>query len=478
MRIASVEAIPFRLPVRREFRWAGLHARIGSFVLVRILTDDGLAGLGEATPLPDWGGDFGRRGGETQETVVSMVTKILAPVLIGRDPASVELLLADMDRVLWGHNYAKAAIDIALHDLRAKAMGQPLYAVLGGAVRPAVPLAHMIGLMSDADALAEGTGAVGDGIGALQVKGGEDPERDIRLLTALRARLGPAVRLRLDANQGYGRPKDAINMVRQLGPGVLDMLEQPVTGLRDMAAVTRAVDLTVIADESCWDARATRWRWSRNRRPTPSRSTWRRRAESPGPARWPRSPRPPGSPATSTGPSSRASAMPRTFISRWRRPRSVLASVIPVSAPAGFQPFQVGGAYYEDDIIREPFKASQAAPAAAGGPRPGRRARRGEAGALPCRLSRPNTATRQRRFAESRRGRRPGRGRRDVPRRGNLRPVRQRALPERALPVLRLPPGNARAVLGPVAHGAGGVGIGPGRAVRVGTRHRDRAHRR
>jgi L-alanine-DL-glutamate epimerase-like enolase superfamily enzyme len=63
------------------------------------------------------------------------------------------------------------------------------------------------------------------------------------------------VRLRLDADQGYGRAKDAINIVRQLGPGVLDMLEQPVTGLRDMAAMTRAVDLTVIADERCWDAR-------------------------------------------------------------------------------------------------------------------------------------------------------------------------------------------------------------------------------
>src|SRR5258708_18494832 len=121
MRIASVEAIPFRLPVRREFRWAGLHADLGSFVLVRIRTDSGLFGLGEATPLPDWGGDFGRRAGQTPETVVSMVTKIRAPVLIGRDPTSVELLLADMGHVLWGHNYAHAGIAIPLHDLS----GQP-----------------------------------------------------------------------------------------------------------------------------------------------------------------------------------------------------------------------------------------------------------------------------------------------------------------------------------------------------------------
>ncbi len=357
MRIASVEAIPFRLPARREFRWAGLHARIGSFVLVRVRTDDGLVGLGEATPLPDWGGDFGRRGGETQETVVSMVTKILAPVLIGRDPVSVELLLADMDRVLWGHNYAKAAIDIALHDLRAKAMGQPLYAVLGGAVRPAVPLAHMIGLMSDADALAEGTGAVGDGIGALQIKGGEDPERDIRLLKALRARLGPAVRLRLDANQGYGRAKDAINIVRQLGPGVLDMLEQPVTGLRDMASVTRAVDLTVIADESCWDARDALE--VVQEQAADAISIYLAKAGGIARARQVATiAAAAGLPCDVNGSIESGIGNAANVHFALATPAVVLASVIPVSAPAGFRPFQVGGAYYADDIIREPFKAS------------------------------------------------------------------------------------------------------------------------
>lgn len=192
MQIANVEAIPFRLPVRREFRWAGLRADLGSFVLVRIRTDSGLVGLGEATPLPDWGGDFGRRAGETQETVVSMVTKILAPVLVGRDPASVELLLADMDHVLWGHNYAKAAIDIALHDLWAKAMRQPLYAALGGAVRQAVPVAHMIGLMSDREAVAEAAGAAADGFGAFQVKGGVDQNATSACLTPCARRWDPA----------------------------------------------------------------------------------------------------------------------------------------------------------------------------------------------------------------------------------------------------------------------------------------------
>ena len=81
MKIIRVETIPFQLPVRRNFRWAGLNVRLGQFVLIRIYTDEGLIGLGEATPLPDWGGDFGRRAGETQGTIVDIVGTSLGPAL-------------------------------------------------------------------------------------------------------------------------------------------------------------------------------------------------------------------------------------------------------------------------------------------------------------------------------------------------------------------------------------------------------------
>ena len=253
MRITEIEAVPFALPVRREFRWAGLRVNLGSFVLVRVHTDVGVTGLGEATPLPDWGGDLGRRGGETQESVVSMVKLVLAPALVGTDPLRLERALTTMDQVLRGNNYAKAAVDIALHDIAGKVADVPLHQLLGGAARDAVPVAHMLGLMPMADALDEADQAIRDGLHALQVKGGEDAERDIRLVKELRSRLGPSVRLRLDANQGYGRAKRAIAILSEFVPGELDDIEQPVVGLEQMAAVTRAVPMTVIADESCWD---------------------------------------------------------------------------------------------------------------------------------------------------------------------------------------------------------------------------------
>ena len=72
MKIRLIEASAFRLPNRRSFKWAGLNVELGGFVLVRVTTDEGLVGYGEATPLPDWGGDWGRRSGETLATVMSI----------------------------------------------------------------------------------------------------------------------------------------------------------------------------------------------------------------------------------------------------------------------------------------------------------------------------------------------------------------------------------------------------------------------
>src|SRR5260221_14522629 len=100
MQITRVEAIPFKLPQRRDFRWAGLEVDLGSFVLVRIHTDEGIVGLGEATPLPDWGGDHGRRAGETLKTVCALIDDVLPPRLIGEDPTRVETLRLVLARTL------------------------------------------------------------------------------------------------------------------------------------------------------------------------------------------------------------------------------------------------------------------------------------------------------------------------------------------------------------------------------------------
>jgi len=227
---------------------------LGRWVIVRVRTDGGLVGLGEATPLPDWGGDFGRYAGETPETVMHVVRDLLGPLISGADPFDVEATVERMDGAVRGHHYAKAAVEMALYDLQGKIVGQPVYRLLGGKYRSGVRVAHMIGLMGKDEAVEEALAAREDGCTAFQIKGTGGPDRDAAVTRALRDALGSEALLRVDVNGGYrGRgAKEAIRAVRMLEDAGADLVEQPTEGLAQMAAVREAVSATVIADESVW----------------------------------------------------------------------------------------------------------------------------------------------------------------------------------------------------------------------------------
>ena len=252
MKIRRIQTIEIQLPSRRDPRWRALKTRLGNYVLVKVETEDDLIGIGEATVLPDWGGDYGRYYGEDPVIAMHVIHRYLAPVLEAMDPFDICAIHDAMNRSVRGYPYAKAAIDMALYDLMGKAVGQPVYRLLGGCYRDHIPLAHMIGLMDDRDALNEGKEAVAEGVRALQVKGGESAERDIRLIESLRETLDDGVHLRLDANQGYPDVCTAITAIRSMEQFRLDVIEQPVEGLAGLREVRRGVGTMVMADESCW----------------------------------------------------------------------------------------------------------------------------------------------------------------------------------------------------------------------------------
>jgi muconate cycloisomerase len=360
MKITAVEAIPFRLPVRREFKWAGLRAALGGFVLVRVRTSEGLIGYGEATPLPDWGGDFHRHGGETQQTVVSIIESVLGPALLGADPLKVKAAHLAMQHALRGHSYAKCAIDIALHDIAGKALDVPIHQLLGGAVRASVPVAHMVGLMGDSEATDEALAAIADGAGALQIKGGESPNRDLALITSLRKALPSHIKLRLDANQGYCQPKTAINIICALDDIGLDFIEQPVMGLADMAEVKRNVPIPVIADESCWDGADAID--IVNARAADCLSIYLAKAGGFTGARTVAAiAEVAGLPCDVNGSIESGIGNAANIHLALAMPSITLAAVIPVSAPRGRHTHRVAGNYFEDDIIVEPFAVKNGA---------------------------------------------------------------------------------------------------------------------
>jgi L-alanine-DL-glutamate epimerase-like enolase superfamily enzyme len=263
--IAQIETYCIRLAPRRHAVMRGQRTMTERRMLVRLRTDSGIDGWGEATAQAIWGGMHGRYFGETMETVEHVIHDLLAPALIGSDARSPAPIVREMDERLIGHPWAKAAIEMAIQDIRGKALNVPVVTLLNGRLRSGMRIAHMIGIMSDEEALEEADGAVvSDGITAFQVKGGVDVKRDARVIAALRAALPDTTFLRVDANQGYGRqPKAAADSVRRLEAAGANAVEQPGSTADALAACRAAVGIPIIADEGCWNAADLLELWQR-----------------------------------------------------------------------------------------------------------------------------------------------------------------------------------------------------------------------
>ena len=220
---------------------ASAHSEHG---LVFVETDDGVTGIGEISSV------FKRRG----RLLCREVEQVLGPALVGEDPFRIALLLAKMDRALDGAEAAKAGLEMALYDIVGKALGTPVYNLLGGLVRERVPLSYSIPF-GDPGEMAELAAALaGQGYGTVKVKVGVDPRRDVEAVRWVREAVGPDVRVRVDANMAWRTPKEAVAMIAQMEPYGVELVEQPLRprNLEGMAFVRRHARVPIMADESVW----------------------------------------------------------------------------------------------------------------------------------------------------------------------------------------------------------------------------------
>jgi L-alanine-DL-glutamate epimerase-like enolase superfamily enzyme len=242
--IKSIEPSAVSLPMRKPVIMAGEEVRRADNVLVRIEADNGLVGWGEAASAPVMTGD-------TLESIVSAV-HYLAPTLRGREPADIAGALAAMDSRMYGNHGAKAAIEIALHDLAGRAMGKPVHALLGEKKRSRLALLAVIG-SGDLDGdLRDADNKKTAGITAYKIKVGIDTAtNDAARTRAICQQLGRGLLISADANQGY-TTEQAIEYVRAVQGCGLDFFEQPVeaSDLAGMAAVAAtAPEIAIGADE-------------------------------------------------------------------------------------------------------------------------------------------------------------------------------------------------------------------------------------
>jgi muconate cycloisomerase len=254
MKISAIETHLVSLPVRRRHTWAGNFSPVGQrYVLVKLILEDGTYGWGEAQVLKDWGGEFGTRSGETPDTTLTILKEYLFPLLKDEDVCRFEHLHLKMDKFVKGYPYAKAALDVAMHDAVGKLYGVPVYQLLGGLVRREVGIAHSIGLMDIEPAVKEAQEVFDEGVSCIKLKVGLDPIRDVDLVKRIRAAV-PQMRIRVDANQGYKSWKEALQIIKRMAEYDIWFMEQPVEGLEAMARVAQGTDVPIMADEGCWNA--------------------------------------------------------------------------------------------------------------------------------------------------------------------------------------------------------------------------------
>jgi L-alanine-DL-glutamate epimerase-like enolase superfamily enzyme len=246
MRVASIELIPVNVPyVHREV--SALVARDGvTGVIVRVETDDGIVGWGEASSGAD-------------VVSVEAALRAMTPFVIGRDPWNGEAMRADLYRYgLWQFrattgNYAWPGIDMALWDICGKAAGEPLYRFFGGLRRSSVSYFYYLARGDAASLRDQCADGLSHGFDTFYLKTGLDPDEDTAMIATVRDALGPGPRLRLDANGAWSMP-DAISMLRAVADYDIDFVEQPVRDhpVRQLAELRTRVPMAIAANEGLW----------------------------------------------------------------------------------------------------------------------------------------------------------------------------------------------------------------------------------
>ncbi len=248
MRITKVEAWRVDMGLAEPYSIAYETVDRVSNVLVRVELNGALSGFGCAAPDPVV-------TGETPESVLDVLGRVAEPVLRGADPLRRLVLLEALQKEMAGSPAARAAVDMALHDLLGKVVGQPTYRILGG-FRERIRTSVTIGILPCDETVKRAVELVGQGFLALKLKGGLDAEGDAERVVRVRERVGPGIELRFDANQGYS-VGDSLRFVDLTRGADLELLEQPTPrGEPDlMGRVVESAAIPVMADESLMNLR-------------------------------------------------------------------------------------------------------------------------------------------------------------------------------------------------------------------------------
>ena len=247
MRIVAVEAIPYALAFREPYVTARGPLDRRELVLVRMRTDEGVEGLGEAVAMS-------LRGGASAASLAGEITEFGAARLVGTElgstpPPAVEPVPAELAPA------ARAALEVARLDLAAKLLEAPLWRFLGAVSSAPVPCNATLVAGPPTTVAADAERWAARGFATFKLKVGVPG--DVGQVEAVRKAVGPGARLRVDAN-GVWTPQEAALRLAAMERHGIELAEQPCADLEDLAAVRNQTAIPIAADESVNDVEDAR----------------------------------------------------------------------------------------------------------------------------------------------------------------------------------------------------------------------------
>lgn len=221
MEITEIEVFAIRLPLIEPFVISYASYDDMPSIIVKITTDTGHIGYGEGVADE-------HVTGESWTSTYEVIKRTLAPKLMGENPKNMERIHELMDAEIYNAPTAKAAIDIACYDVVGKALGVPIYDLLGGRYRDEFPITHVLSIGSPEKMAEEAAERVAAGYRSLKMKVGVKVMDDVKRIEAVRARVGEEIAIRVDVNQGWKNSANTLQGLRKLEHCDLDWIEQPV----------------------------------------------------------------------------------------------------------------------------------------------------------------------------------------------------------------------------------------------------------
>ncbi|MFS0688410.1 dipeptide epimerase [Sporosarcina sp. 179-K 8C2 HS] len=244
MKILEIEIFAIHLPLREPFIISYATYDYMPSIIVKLTTDTGHIGYGEAVADE-------HVTGESWESTYSVLKNTLAPKLVGMNPAQMEKIHERMDAEIYGVPSAKAAIDIACYDAVGKALGIPVYDLLGGRYHDEFPITHVLSIGTPEHMAEEAEQRVQEGYRSLKMKVGTDVWDDVKRIRAVRERVGESIAIRIDVNQGWVNSSTTLQALKKLEDCSLDWLEQPVKAddIDAMVEIKSKTSVPVMIDE-------------------------------------------------------------------------------------------------------------------------------------------------------------------------------------------------------------------------------------